>query len=127
MSFNTIPLDILRNKKVKILHSIISCEYNNREQFIHCWDGNNFFELTSFEYPIDIIEHCCSTGKYLEGMQITGRSMQSVFYSVLFKTIFSYLFIILYDLFVKDTIYIFVVENMVLVQEGLTKMCGVIL
>ncbi|XP_071642602.1 kelch-like protein 38 [Temnothorax longispinosus] len=66
-------LDILRNKKAKILHGIISCKHNNHEQFIHCWDGNDFFELTSFEYPPDIIKHCSSTGKPLEGMQITAR------------------------------------------------------
>jgi len=74
-NFQEVPLGVLKCKKVKILHSIISCEYNNHEQFIHCWDGNNFFELTSFEYPIDIIEHCRITNKNLEGMQIIGRSM----------------------------------------------------
>ncbi|XP_024883878.1 uncharacterized protein LOC112462376, partial [Temnothorax curvispinosus] len=68
----TIPSDIVL-KKEAILHGIISCEHNNREQYIHCWDGDDFFELTSFEYPPDIIEHCSSTGKPLEGMQITAR------------------------------------------------------
>ncbi|XP_071642526.1 uncharacterized protein [Temnothorax longispinosus] len=68
----TIPSDIVLKKKA-ILHGIISCEHNNREQYIYCWDGNDFFELTSFEYPPDIIEHCSSTGKPLEGMQITAR------------------------------------------------------
>ncbi|XP_071569222.1 uncharacterized protein [Temnothorax nylanderi] len=66
-------LDILKNKEAKILQGIISCKHDNREQFIHCWDGNDFFELTSFEYPPDIIEHSSSTGKPLVGMQITAR------------------------------------------------------
>ncbi|KYM86885.1 hypothetical protein ALC53_03808, partial [Atta colombica] len=71
----TIALDILKNKETKILHSIISCENrdsDNTEKFIHCWDGNDFFELTSFKYPEDIVN--CYTDKYkLEGMQIIGR------------------------------------------------------
>ncbi|XP_071582534.1 uncharacterized protein [Temnothorax nylanderi] len=69
----TVPLNIIENKEAKILHGIISCEHNNREQYIHCWDGNDFFELTSFEYPPDIIERCSRTGSSLEGMQITAR------------------------------------------------------
>ncbi|XP_024883880.1 uncharacterized protein LOC112462378 [Temnothorax curvispinosus] len=72
----TVPLNIIENKEAKILYGIISCEHNNREQYIHCWDGNDFFELTSFEYPPDIIERCSKTGNSLEGMQITARSMQ---------------------------------------------------
>lgn len=79
----TIPIDILKNKRNKTLHSIITYESNNREQFIHCWDGDDFFELTSLEYPADIIERSCSIGKCLEGMQITGRSMRSVFFLIL--------------------------------------------
>ncbi|XP_071569156.1 uncharacterized protein [Temnothorax nylanderi] len=69
----TIPLYILKKKEQKILQGVISCEYNNGEQYIHCWDGNDFFELTSFEYPADIVEHCCITGRSLEGMQITAK------------------------------------------------------
>ncbi|XP_071642216.1 uncharacterized protein [Temnothorax longispinosus] len=69
----TVPLNIIENKEAKILHGIISCEHNNREQYIHCWDGNDFFELTSFEYPPDIIDRCSKTGNSLEGMQITAR------------------------------------------------------
>jgi len=73
----TIPLGILKNKETKILYSIISCENrdsDNTEKFIHCWDGNDFFELTSIKYPEDIVNHC--TDKYkLEGMEIIGRSM----------------------------------------------------
>ncbi|XP_071569168.1 uncharacterized protein [Temnothorax nylanderi] len=71
----TIPLYILEKKKQKILQGIISCEDNNGEQYIHCWDGNDFFELTSFEYPPDIVEHS-STSSSLEGMQITARRYQ---------------------------------------------------
>ncbi|KAG5337683.1 KBTBC protein, partial [Acromyrmex charruanus] len=71
----TIPMDILRNKEIKVLHSIISCESSdviNSKQFIHCWDGNDFFELTSFKYPKDITDR--STGKnILTGMQIIAR------------------------------------------------------
>ncbi|KYQ52749.1 hypothetical protein ALC60_08164 [Trachymyrmex zeteki] len=72
----TIPLDIIKNKKKKILNCIISCEGSdiiNSEQFIHCWDGNEFFELTSFKYPKDIID--CSTDEKtaLKGMEIIGR------------------------------------------------------
>ncbi|KYQ47255.1 hypothetical protein ALC60_13740 [Trachymyrmex zeteki] len=71
----TIPMDILRNKEIKVLHSIISCESSdviNSEQFIHCWDGNDFFELTSFKYPKDITDR--SIGKnILTGMQIIAR------------------------------------------------------
>ncbi|KYN30299.1 hypothetical protein ALC57_00221 [Trachymyrmex cornetzi] len=71
----TIPMDILRNKEIKVLHSIISCESSdviNSEQFINCWDGNDFFELTSFKYPKDITDR--STGKHiLTGMQIIAR------------------------------------------------------
>ncbi|KYN34062.1 Kelch repeat and BTB domain-containing protein 12 [Trachymyrmex septentrionalis] len=71
----TIPMDILKNKEIKVLHSIISCESSdiiNSEQFIHCWDGNDFFELTSFKYPKDITDR--STGKnILTGMQIIAR------------------------------------------------------
>jgi len=77
-----ISLDILKNKKTKILHSIISCKSNdvvNSEQFIHCWNGNDFFELTSFKYPKDITDR--STGKnILTGMQIIGRGMQDDFF-----------------------------------------------
>ncbi|XP_024880208.1 uncharacterized protein LOC112460024, partial [Temnothorax curvispinosus] len=69
----TIPLYILKKKKQKILQGVISCEYKNGKQYIHCWDGNDFFELTSFEYPADIVEHCCITGRSLEGMQITAK------------------------------------------------------
>ncbi|KYM86867.1 hypothetical protein ALC53_03790 [Atta colombica] len=71
----TIALDILKNKETKILHSIISCENrdsDNTEKFIHCWDGNDFFELTSFKYPEDIV-NCCTDKYKLEGMQIIGR------------------------------------------------------
>ncbi|XP_071641993.1 uncharacterized protein [Temnothorax longispinosus] len=71
----TIPLYILEKKKQKILQGIISCEDNNGEQYIHCWDGNDFFELTSFKYPPDIVEHS-STSSSLEGMQITARKYQ---------------------------------------------------
>ncbi|XP_071641849.1 uncharacterized protein [Temnothorax longispinosus] len=71
----TIPLDILKKNKQKILQGIISCEDNNGEQYIHCWDGNDFFELTSFEYPPDIVKHA-STSSSLEGMQITARRYQ---------------------------------------------------
>ncbi|KYM83503.1 hypothetical protein ALC53_05903 [Atta colombica] len=71
----TIPMDIVRNKEIKVLHSIISCESSdviNSEQFIHCWDGNDFFELTSFKYPKNITDR--STGKnILTGMQIIAR------------------------------------------------------
>ncbi|XP_018307134.1 uncharacterized protein [Mycetomoellerius zeteki] len=71
----TIPLDIIKNK-TKIFSCIISCEGSdiiNSEQFIHCWDGNEFFELTSFKYPKDIID--CSTNEEtaLTGMEIIGR------------------------------------------------------
>ncbi|XP_071641851.1 uncharacterized protein [Temnothorax longispinosus] len=70
----TVPFNIIENKKAKmLLPCIISCEHNNGEQYIHCWDGNDFFELTSFDYPPDIIERCSKTGKSLEGMQITGK------------------------------------------------------
>ncbi|XP_011880356.1 PREDICTED: uncharacterized protein LOC105568901 isoform X2 [Vollenhovia emeryi] len=71
--FDFIPKELIENKYPTVLHSIISCEYSNQEQFIHCWDEREFFELTSFEYPRDILERCCSTGKSLEGAQITGR------------------------------------------------------
>ncbi|XP_024890691.1 uncharacterized protein LOC112466695 isoform X1 [Temnothorax curvispinosus] len=71
----TIPLYILEKKKQKILQGIISCEDNNGEQYIHCWDGNDFFELTSFKYPPDIVEHS-SISSSLEGMQITARKYQ---------------------------------------------------
>ncbi|XP_077269654.1 uncharacterized protein LOC143901328 isoform X2 [Temnothorax americanus] len=65
-------LDITR-KWMNHRHGVISCEYKNGKQYIHCWDGNDFFELTSFEYPADIVEHCCITGRPLEGMQITAN------------------------------------------------------
>jgi len=79
-----ISLGILKNKKTTILHSIISCKSNdvvNSEQFIHCWNGNDFFELTSFKYPKDIINR--SIGKnILTGMQITGRG-RIIFYFIM--------------------------------------------
>ncbi|KYN31567.1 hypothetical protein ALC56_14065 [Trachymyrmex septentrionalis] len=71
----TIPLEILKNKETKILHSIISCEdadFDN-EKFIHCWDGNDFFELTSFKYPKDIFKYCTDKYNELDGMQFVGR------------------------------------------------------
>ncbi|XP_011700582.1 PREDICTED: uncharacterized protein LOC105457557 isoform X1 [Wasmannia auropunctata] len=72
----TISPDILRNKETKILHGVISCEANEAtclsEQFIHCWDGKNFFELTSFKYPDDIID-CSIRFHTLAGMQIIAR------------------------------------------------------
>lgn len=74
----TIPLDIIKNKETKILHSVISYDRTlksdeiNSEQFIYCWDGKEFFELTSFKYPKNIID--ASTGKNaLKGMQIICR------------------------------------------------------
>ncbi|XP_012532998.1 uncharacterized protein LOC105834793 [Monomorium pharaonis] len=71
----TIPLDILKNKKEKILYSIISSENDNNinsKQFILCWDDKDLFELTSFKYPEDITIH--SVGKnILTGMQIAAR------------------------------------------------------
>ncbi|KYM93534.1 PREDICTED: uncharacterized protein LOC108782101 [Cyphomyrmex costatus] len=71
----TIPMDSLKNKEFKILHGIISCEsvhVTNNEHFIHCWDGNNFFELTTFKYPKDITDR--NAGKnILTGMQIIAR------------------------------------------------------
>ncbi|XP_071569172.1 uncharacterized protein [Temnothorax nylanderi] len=69
----TVSLKNIENKEAKILHGIASCEHNNREQYVHCWDGNNFFELTSFEYPPEIIKRCSRLGRTLEGMQITAR------------------------------------------------------
>ncbi|XP_071569208.1 kelch-like protein 8 [Temnothorax nylanderi] len=71
----TVSLEIIEDKKAKILPCIISCEHANKicEQYIHCWDGKDLLELTSFEYPTDIIEHCSSTGDFLIGMQITAR------------------------------------------------------
>ncbi|XP_071569210.1 uncharacterized protein [Temnothorax nylanderi] len=71
----TVSLEIIEDKKAKILPCIISCEHINNicEQYIHCWDGKDLLELTSFEYPTDIIEHCSSTGKFPIGMQITTR------------------------------------------------------
>ncbi|XP_018364643.1 PREDICTED: uncharacterized protein LOC108762232 [Trachymyrmex cornetzi] len=68
----TIPLDILKNKETQILHSIISGESSNShrdKKFIHCWDGNNFFELTSFKFPKDIAGHTYP----LQRMSIIGR------------------------------------------------------
>ncbi|KYN15702.1 hypothetical protein ALC57_11998 [Trachymyrmex cornetzi] len=72
----TIPLNILKNKETKILHSIISCEStdsDDTEKFIHCWDGNDFFELTSFKYPKDIANYI--TGKHILRcrMQFIGK------------------------------------------------------
>jgi len=78
-----ISLDILKNKKTTILHGIISSKSSdvNSEQFVHCWDGNNFFELISFKYPKDIIDR--STDKnILTGMQITGRGTQGDFFFI---------------------------------------------
>ncbi|XP_024890690.1 uncharacterized protein LOC112466694 [Temnothorax curvispinosus] len=69
----TVSLENIKSKEAKILHGIASCEHNNREQYVHCWDGNNFFELTSFEYPPEIIKRCSRLGRTLEGMQITAR------------------------------------------------------
>ncbi|XP_024877245.1 uncharacterized protein LOC112458065, partial [Temnothorax curvispinosus] len=63
----TVPLNIIENKVEKILQSFISCEDDgDNKRYIHCWDGNNFFELTAFEYPPDI------RGS-IKGMQITAR------------------------------------------------------
>ncbi|KAL0102138.1 hypothetical protein PUN28_018575 [Cardiocondyla obscurior] len=62
-----------KNKEGKICHSIVSYKDKNSDQFIHCWDGNNFFQLTSFQYPTDITEQCLNTGKALEGVQVIGR------------------------------------------------------
>ncbi|XP_024879211.1 uncharacterized protein LOC112459378, partial [Temnothorax curvispinosus] len=67
------PLNIIENNKVKYLHAIITFGHNNREQYIHCWDGKDLLELTSFEYPTDIIERCSNPGRPLKGMQITAR------------------------------------------------------
>ncbi|XP_018341275.1 PREDICTED: uncharacterized protein LOC108747884, partial [Trachymyrmex septentrionalis] len=72
----TIPLEILKNKETKILYSIISCEdidFDNNEKFIHCWDGNDFFELTSFKYPEDILKYCTEKDHIMDGMEIVGR------------------------------------------------------
>ncbi|XP_071569160.1 uncharacterized protein [Temnothorax nylanderi] len=68
----TVSLDIIKNKKAKILQGVMSCEYINGEQYIHCWDGNDFFELTSFEYPTDVIEKS-HIGGPLVRVQITAR------------------------------------------------------
>ncbi|XP_011066854.1 PREDICTED: uncharacterized protein LOC105153611 [Acromyrmex echinatior] len=102
----TIPLDILKNKETKILHSIVSCENryynsslivvdNNTEQFIHCWDGNDFFELTSFKYPQDILNNCNSYYEIV-GMEIIGRRYNIYFcggkfdYEIFNKNIWRY-------------------------------------
>lgn len=82
---DTVPMEVLKNRQSSILYSVISCESTdviNNEVFIHCWDGNDFFELTSFKYPKDITN--LSTGKnMLAGMQIAARSMQPAVYSTL--------------------------------------------
>lgn len=133
----TFPLDYLlenRNKRLGILHGIVSCESNKSDQFIHCWDGKDFFELTSFKYPKDIIERSCNLGKSLEGAQITARSMQSVllFFSLIFRLASRqrqcchWLICATAFFFFKCTICTFVVENMVSVRENLTKIFGVI-
>ncbi|XP_024879520.1 uncharacterized protein LOC112459572, partial [Temnothorax curvispinosus] len=69
----TVFLDIIENKKAKILQGVMSCENINGEQYIHCWDGNDFFELTSFKYSTNVVEKSHVTGKPLEGVQITAR------------------------------------------------------
>jgi len=79
-------MDIIRNKEIKVLHSIISCESSdviNSEQFIHCWDGNDFFELTSFKYPKNITDR--STGKnILTGMQIIAKGIQFFLFCLIY-------------------------------------------
>ncbi|XP_067213861.1 uncharacterized protein [Linepithema humile] len=73
-----IPLDILKNKQPKILHSIISCEsidVINNKLYLHCWDGKHFFELTTFEHPEELLDFTNDSGNSntLSGMQIIAR------------------------------------------------------
>ncbi|EFN72778.1 hypothetical protein EAG_05011 [Camponotus floridanus] len=68
---DTIPLDILKKTGPKVYSSIICYGSNssvNNECYIHCWDGDKLFELTTFKYPEAIINNNTITG-----MQITPR------------------------------------------------------
>lgn len=81
---DTIPLDILKNKQPRILHSIISCEnldVINNKLYLHCWDDKHFFELTTFEYPKELLDFNNSDSRNtLSGMQITARGKKIFFY-----------------------------------------------
>ncbi|XP_011637877.1 uncharacterized protein LOC105427708 isoform X2 [Pogonomyrmex barbatus] len=73
---DTIPLKIKKIKHIDFVQAIISSENHciTNEFFIHCWDGSNFFELTSFKYPKEIIDRNISDSKNrLIGERITGH------------------------------------------------------
>lgn len=70
-------MDILEKTGPKVYSSIISCNnFNssvvNSEFYIHCWDGDKLFELTSFTYPEIIINN--KNG--IAGTQFAMRGMQ---------------------------------------------------
>lgn len=78
------------------MNSIISCEnldVINSTIYLHCWDGNNFYELTTFKYPREITNRSDSKDNRLTGMQIAARGMYSSLLSMAL-----YLFIILHNL-----------------------------
>ncbi|XP_020280898.1 uncharacterized protein LOC109853324 isoform X2 [Pseudomyrmex gracilis] len=73
---DTVQKDLLNNKQPRILNSIISCEnldVINSTIYLHCWDGNNFYELTTFKYPREITNRSDNKDNRLTGMQIAAR------------------------------------------------------
>ncbi|XP_072756610.1 uncharacterized protein [Anoplolepis gracilipes] len=71
---DTIPLDILKKTGPKVYKSIISFDNSNpdNEFYIHCWDGNKFFEFTTFKYP-EAIKKIYNNNNTLVGMQFAIR------------------------------------------------------
>lgn len=81
----------MKNKQPRILHGIISCEndenFINSKFYLHCWDGDDFFELTTFEYPKEFLDiyHMYYTNNdnsknILSGMQITVKGKTNLLF-----------------------------------------------